>query len=245
MKYLIDLDGTLMDGKVAYAGAVDFIGALREAAIEFFIMTNSIKSPGAVKDRLAAVGMAVSEDQVLNPIRAVNMHMRKNGVTRVYVAGGAPEIAQVQARHDEADPELIALLDFEKNDARYGDLQRIFTLLQRGVPVVAASGSIFYNKEGIRFLDTGAFVKLLEAATGKAIPILGKPSAEYFSLAIDALGVKPSEVTVIGDDWSTDIAGAASAGCKSLLVTTGKYQAGDETKCKPAHVITNLMQALP
>jgi ribonucleotide monophosphatase NagD (HAD superfamily) len=73
------------------------------------------------------------------------------------------------------------------------------------------------------------------------IKILGKPSLEYFSAGITLLDSEPSDITVVGDDWSTDICGATNAGCKSVLLKTGKYKPGDEYNCEPEKAVSNLM----
>lgn len=49
-----------------------------------------------------------------------------------------------------------------------------------------------------------------------------------FQLAAKALGLEPQQVVMVGDDVIGDVCGAKSAGCRGLLVRTGKYRAGDE-----------------
>jgi ribonucleotide monophosphatase NagD (HAD superfamily) len=51
-------------------------------------------------------------------------------------------------------------------------------------------------------------------------------------------------VFVIGDDWSTDMLGSEKSGCKGILVKTGKYQVGDETKCNPCMVVNTLEELI-
>ncbi len=154
------------------------------------------------------------------------------------------EIEQVNVRHSDHDPEYVALLDFEKNNTTYDELQWIFVLIQKGVPVISASGSLFYFKDSGKYLDTGSFVNLLERAAGIEIRILGKPSREYFQAGLHSLKANCQEVTVIGDDWNTDIQGATNASCFAILVRSGKYQPGDELKCKPTRVVNTLMEII-
>ncbi len=245
MKYLIDLDGTLMNGKVAYKDAVLFIQELQRENTDFLIMTNSIKSPKVISERLEGVGIIIAPNQILNPINAINLYILKNIYSRALIIGSSTEIEQVNAKMDKYNPDIIVLLDFEKENITYNDLQYIFSFLQKDVDIIAASGSSYYLKDGIRYLDTGAFVKLLESAANTRIKILGKPSIEYFNAGISALKTNAYDVTVIGDDWNTDIVGATNAGCNSVLIKTGKYQAGDESKCKVQKVVNNLMELFP
>ncbi|NLF49654.1 MAG: HAD hydrolase-like protein [Leptolinea sp.] len=244
MKYLIDLDGTLMDQTKPNLDAVEFISELRLRKTDFRIMTNSIKSPGVIAERLNNAGMAVAADHILNPITAINSFLDNNGVKSAYIVGSVSEIEQVNVRHSDHDPEYVALLDFEKNNTTYDELQRIFVLIQKGVPVISASGSLFYFKDSGKYLDTGSFVNLLERAAGIEIRILGKPSREYFQAGLHSLKANCQEVTVIGDDWNTDIQGATNASCFAILVRSGKYQPGDELKCKPTRVVNTLMEII-
>ena len=56
---------------------------------------------------------------------------------------------------------------------------------------------------------------------------MGKPSKDFFSLALDDLGATPKDAAMIGDDILTDVLGAQSMGMKGILVKTGKYRADE------------------
>lgn len=242
MKYLIDLDGTILDGKNANKDSVQFINELEKQKAQFVIMTNSIKSPQAILDQLNTVGISIPITCILNPIIAINTFLKSQKIQKSYIVGSKSEVEQVISKHIVADPEVIILLDFEKENISYADFQVIFSFIQKGIPVVAASGSTFYIKNGINFLDTGAFVKLFETTGNIQIRIFGKPSLDYFSAGITLLDSKPTEITVIGDDWSTDINGATNCGCNSILLKAGKYRPGDENKCEPQKTVKYLME---
>ncbi len=53
---------------------------------------------------------------------------------------------------------------------------------------------------------------------------MGKPSRNFFSLALADLGIKPKEAAMIGDDIQTDVHGAQEMGMYGILVKTGKYR---------------------
>ena len=62
--------------------------------------------------------------------------------------------------------------------------------------------------------------------------------------AIRTLGnVAPEDVVVVGDDATTDVAGAKACGCTGVLVRTGKYRPEDE-RSNPDAVIDSL-EGLP
>jgi HAD superfamily hydrolase (TIGR01450 family) len=241
-KLLLDLDGTLLDGKKPNLDATPFMEEIIHRNIPYKIMTNSIRSPEGIRERLESAGVHSSVDNILNPITAINQYLEARQIKEVFFVGSSAEVEQAAAHQNTTDPEAIVFLDFEKNNLAYEDLQQIFLIAQRGVPMLAASNSPWYSKDGRKQLDTGSFVRLFEAAAGNEIVILGKPSKEYFAVGISSLNANPDEVLVVGDDWRTDINGATEAGCKSILIKSGKYQPGDELKCKPARVISHLME---
>lgn len=244
MKYIIDLDGTILDGKKANRDSVQFINELQRKYAQIVIMTNSIKSPQIILEQLKTIGISLPITSILNPIRAINTFLKSKHIKKSYIVGSKPEAEQIASKHVTIDPEIIILLDFEKNNIAYADLQEIFSFIQKGVPVVAASGSSFYIKNGISFLDIGAFVKLFETTGNIQIRIFGKPSLDYFNAGISLLDSEPNEITVIGDDWSTDINGATKCGCNSILIKSGKYCSGDEDKCNPTKTVRNLMEII-
>jgi ribonucleotide monophosphatase NagD (HAD superfamily) len=73
-------------------------------------------------------------------------------------------------------------------------------------------------------LDTGAYVRALEEATGVAPVVLGKPSPDFFASAVAELDLAPERVAMIGDDLHNDVLGAQHAGLRGVLVRTGKFR---------------------
>jgi ribonucleotide monophosphatase NagD (HAD superfamily) len=75
-----------------------------------------------------------------------------------------------------------------------------------------------------KLLDAGAFVAGLEYAAGVDAEVVGKPSASFFTAALDALGARPDEAVMVGDDAESDIGGAKALGMRGVLVRTGKFE---------------------
>ncbi len=244
MNYLIDIDGTLLNGPEAIPGAVDFINGLTKNDDKFLLMTNSIKSSEAQKNRLADAGIIVNSERILNPISAINRYLLEMHVEKVKIIGSRLEIEQIKAKNSDRDYELVILLDFEKEDFGYKVIQGIIDDIEGGKEVITASRSTYYLKNGRKAVDTGAFVKIIEEITDKKIRNFGKPSREYFDIAGKILDEKADKIFVVGDDWKTDILGANAYGAKSVLIKTGKYQSNDEKKCIPFKIAKNLTDLL-
>lgn len=243
-KLLIDLDGTLVNGLIPINQSSEFLQILEKNNIEFLVMTNSIKSPMAIKSRLSGTGIEIPLFSIINPIVAINSYLARNNFNRALIVGSEQEKLQVRAAHDLANPEIILLLDFEKRNYSFSDLQDIYELIQRGIPIIAASGSPFYKSGDVNKLDTGAFVSLFEHAGNIKIEIFGKPSEYYYKEALEILDCRPDEVLAIGDDWKTDAQGAISSGFNAILVRSGKYQDRDEDKLPGVRSINSLLEVL-
>ena len=91
----------------------------------------------------------------------------------------------------------------------------------------------YWLTRGKLTLDMGPFVTALEFATGRSARVIGKPSREFFRLALSHLGLPPHQAAMVGDDWESDIGGAQGVGLRTILVRTGKYQPQDENNLDP------------
>ncbi|HNR59247.1 MAG TPA: HAD hydrolase-like protein, partial [Methanothrix sp.] len=78
--------------------------------------------------------------------------------------------------------------------------------------------------EGLN-LVAGPFVSALEYASGVEAEVVGKPSPQFFEVALRDLGASAEEAAMIGDDITSDVGGAKAAGMMGILVRTGKYRA--------------------
>ena len=73
-------------------------------------------------------------------------------------------------------------------------------------------------------LSTGPFVAALEYASGRKAELMGKPSPEFFQMALNDLEVGTKDAAMVGDDILTDVLGAQKMGMQGILVKTGKYR---------------------
>jgi len=112
-------------------------------------------------------------------------------------------------------------------------------------------------------LGPGPFISLLETAAAKEAIVVGKPSSSFFKEAIThtfgglslsggasgAMKKNVGQVWMIGDDIVADVSGMKSVGGHAILVKSGKYKQGDETKLKdkslrPDAVLNSFVEAV-
>ena len=123
-------------------------------------------------------------------------------------------------------PDFVVVGDMGE-EYNFAILNRAFRLIMDGAEIVALQKNRYWRTAGGLSLDAGPFVVALEYATGKQATVVGKPTAAYFHLAVDDIGLPVDRTAMIGDDVEVDVAGAQRAGLKGVLVKTGKFREND------------------
>lgn len=85
----------------------------------------------------------------------------------------------------------------------------------------------------------GFFKKVIESA----VVGVRKPNPKIFTLGVEALGLKPEEVLVVGDSYSKDIIPAEKAGCQAIWLK-GKGWTQEEDDTLHPNIVSNLDEAL-
>jgi HAD superfamily hydrolase (TIGR01458 family) len=223
---LLDIDGVLHVGDQALPGAAETLEALGEAEIPLRFITNtSTRTPEALGGKLRDMGLPVADAAIFSAVSAARRHLERSGARRIWpVVGDGIRPVFADWAIDTATPDCVLIGDIGPSwDHKL--LERIFAALMQGAELVALHRNRFWQTgNGLR-LDIGAYVAALEATTGRAATVVGKPDAAFFNLAAGDFDCPPSEVVVVGDDVDSDIGGAQAAGMRGLLVQTGKYRA--------------------
>jgi HAD superfamily hydrolase (TIGR01458 family) len=243
----LDLDGTLYQDDRPVPGAPEAVGRLRAAGVPLRFVTNTTRLPRrALHERLVAMGFAAALDEVFTAPLAAAAWLRGRRLDRV-------ALCLPPATHEdfagftltETRPQAVVVGDlgaawtFER-------LNRAFRWLLDGAALVAIQKGRYWKSGGELVLDAGPFVAALEYASGTDAVLAGKPAAEFYAAAVEALGLVPGSVAMVGDDAAGDASGARRAGCIGVLVRTGKYRPGDESRPDPApHAVLDSVARLP
>jgi HAD superfamily hydrolase (TIGR01458 family) len=229
---LLDLAGVVYDGDKAIAGAVEAVARLRAAGLPIRFVSNTTRSPRhAVLKRLAGFGLPVEEEELFTPAQAARQWLRQHGRSPHLLVH--PDFEAEFDGLPEGDRRAVIVGDVGET-LDYAKLNRAFRELTQGAELLAlANNRSFKDADGLLSLDAGAVVAALEFASRAQAIVLGKPSPEFFLSALEHMGCRPNEAVMVGDDAESDVAGARSCGLVALLVRTGKYRAGDETRFDP------------
>ena len=115
-------------------------------------------------------------------------------------------------------------------------------LKDRGLPMVLVRN--FYGNMPVvlrEFGFGGLFLKVVESA----VVGIRKPDPRIFLLGVEALGLKPEEVTVVGDSLDKDIIPAQEAGCQTVWLRGEGWNPGPHKRdCPHCETIDSLDELL-
>ena len=219
---LLDLDGTLYVGSRVVDGAPAAAARLRERglAVRFCTNTDSV-TPAALAGRLGGRGFQVAEDELVTPIQVAVQVLGPEARVLAVAAEGVRELLadRLAGAGERVTHVLVADPSY---GAAYADLDAAFRAVRDGAELWATQVNRVAVRDDGEHLDTGGWVRLLEYATGQTARVLGKPSPEFFTAPLDALGRGAQSALVVGDDLAADIGGGHAVGAATVLVRSGK-----------------------
>ena len=119
--------------------------------------------------------------------------------------------------------------------------REILMQLHERFPMVLVS-NFYGNIEVVlqEFHLEGLFLKIIESA----VVGIRKPDPQIFQLGVEALGLAPEEVMVVGDSMSKDILPAKTIGCKTAWYKGEGWTDKQEDESVPDLIITDLQELL-
>lgn len=232
--YLIDMDGVLYRGAEMIRGADVFVRNLREREIPFcFLTNNSQRTRRDIVAKLAPMGIYVEEDHVHTCAMATASYLERqkpHGTAFVIGEGGL-----LTALHEHG----YAVVDHNPDFVVVGEgrtfnlelVESAVRMIHRGAKLVATNLDPSCPTQTGPRPGCGAFVALLEAATGVKAFSVGKPSPFMMRAARKQLGLRTDEITMIGDTMETDIRGGVEMGYHTVLVLSGGTQRPEAEHC--------------
>ncbi len=224
---IVDIDGTLLVHDRAVPGAAELLARCARRGVPCRLVTNTTRrSRASTAAVLRRAGLDVPDEIVLQPAVLARRMILDSGRPRTGLL--VPEDLRVDLAGIEEDlraPDWVLVGDIGRR-FDFDTLNGAFRWLRAGARLLALHKNPWWTpsaEEGW-VLDAGAFVAALEYGAGVSAEVVGKPSPAFFQLAVRDMGLDASRVLVVGDDVASDGRGGASAGCRTALVRTGKFQ---------------------
>jgi 4-nitrophenyl phosphatase len=222
---VIDMDGVLWQGNTPMPGLLEFFTLLRSRPIHFRLATNNpSRTPEQYVAKLAGMGVAVLPEEILTSAIVTAQYLAT-------VAPGAPVyvIGQDGLRQALADHGLH-LCDGDKAEfvvvgldqqLTYAKLAEATLLIRAGARFIGCNPDATLPSERGQLPGNGATLAYLQASTGVAPLIIGKPQRAIFDVALAAMNADAPHTATLGDRIETDILGGKNAGLHSILVLSG------------------------
>jgi HAD superfamily hydrolase (TIGR01458 family) len=170
--------------------------------------------------------MPTSAEEILTAPTATAAHLRRHHPdARVFLLNTGDltdDLGGIELV--EEGPADVVVIGGAGVEFTHEQLNEAFRLILDGAAFVAMHRNTYWRTAAGLELDTGAYVRALEEATGAEPVVLGKPSADFFAAGVAELGAEAERVAMVGDDLHNDVLGAQHAGLHGVLVRTGKFR---------------------
>jgi HAD superfamily hydrolase (TIGR01458 family) len=241
---LFDIDGTLFTGLHPIPGAAETVGYLLSREIPCcFISNGTRRARAGVLDKLSLLGLPIHKEQIITPAIAAIEYLKIQGISECCLISGG-DVAEdfLQAGICLSDNAHTVIIGDAGDNFTYASMNRVFRLVIGGADLIALEKDRYWMDSDGLSLGAGAFVTALEYASGRSSLLIGKPSDEFFTMALTTMGADPSSTMMVGDDVVSDIGGAQRQGMAGVLVMTGKYkkEVCDHSLIKPDYVIPSV-----
>jgi HAD superfamily hydrolase (TIGR01458 family) len=241
--FLIDLDGTVIEGGKLIPGAAEALMTLVRKEIPYRIVTNTTSKPrSAILTKMNALGLELQPEQVITAPIIARDYLRRHGITRCFPLLKPSLLEDLTAiEFVESSPQAVLVGDIG-DDLSYHALNRAFRFLLEGAAFITLARNRYFRGTDGLCLDVGSIVAALEYATQREAVLIGKPARDFFLLACESMSVRSEATVVIGDDLEADVGGAKAAGCTGVLVQTGKFRPDqiEKSKISPDAILGSL-----
>ncbi|HGI0597859.1 TPA: TIGR01457 family HAD-type hydrolase [Streptococcus pyogenes] len=244
--YLIDLDGTIYQGKNCIPAGERFIKRLQEKGIPYLLVTNNTtRTPEMVQSMLAnqfhvETGIETIYTATMATVDYMNDMNRGKTAYVIGETGLKSAIAAAGYVEELENPAYVVVgLD---SQVTYEMLAIATLAIQKGALFIGTNPDLNIPTERGLMPGAGALNALLEAATRVKPVFIGKPNAIIMNKSLEVLGIQRSEAVMVGDNYLTDIMAGIQNDIATILVTTGftRPEEVPTLPIQPDHVLSSL-----
>lgn len=244
--YLIDLDGTIYQGKNRIPAGERFIKRLQEKGLPYLLVTNNTtRTPEMVQDMLSKqFNVETGIETIYTATMATVDYMNDmNRGKTAYVIGetGLKSAIAAAGYVEELENPAYVVVGLD-SQVTYDMLATATLAIQKGALFIGTNPDLNIPTERGLMPGAGALNALLEAATRVKPVFIGKPNAIIMNKSLEVLGIQRSESVMVGDNYLTDIMAGIQNDIATILVTTGftRPEEVPTLPIQPDHVLSSL-----
>jgi len=243
----LDMDGTIYKGTTLFPYTVPFLARLKELGIGYSFLTNNpSKSTTDYLKHLENMGLSATADELYTSAQATISYLKTHlpTVKRLFILGTPSMIEEFEEAGfisaTVAEESIDAVVVGFDMTLVYTRLCRAAWWIKSGKPYIATNPDwVCPTDQPTVLVDCGSICAALEKAAGRKPDVtLGKPQPEMLEGILQAHGLLPHEVAMVGDRLYTDMKMAHQAGVFSVLVLSGEATLADAKQANPQPDIT-------
>jgi 4-nitrophenyl phosphatase len=252
---IMDMDGVVYRGDVPVPGAIETMNALHQQGVKVaFLTNNASRHRVELAATLQRMGLPCTVEQMWGSAYTTARYLVAQAPDAKIFAVGMPGMIRefeeagltVSHNYEEATHVVVGL----DRDFTYEKLTCAHRAICNGAAFIATNLDVtFPDSPSTTVPGAGALVAALQASTGVAPKVMGKPEPTGMALIAEAWGVGPESIVAVGDRLDTDIAAAKAFGCVAALVLTGIATRADAAAAmglhKPDVILQDLTELAP
>ena len=222
--FICDMDGVVYHGNRILPGVAEFIEWLQRENKRFLFLTNnSCYTPKELKQKLARMGLDISEEHFYTSALATAAFLKEQSPgCSVYAIGDA---GLLNALYDagitmnDVNPDYVVV--GEGKTYSFDTLTKAINLVRGGAKLVGTNSDVSGPIEDGIAPACGALVAPIEMATGKRAYFCGKPNPLMMRTGLRLLHCHSDEAVMVGDRMDTDVISGLKSGMSTVLVLSG------------------------
>jgi HAD superfamily hydrolase (TIGR01459 family) len=232
--FILDLWGTIYDGRALFPGIKALLEQLRKRDKKVIFLSNSPQLPEVVHQRLGRLGLSTSHYNHLVTSggeansQLISMEPKEFSVFKGTVFEIGPNrFPDTLPKGEFINAENLSQAEWilnagpDSEDNQLSDYNELLTMAQkRNLPMLCANPDkiVFHGKE--KHLCAGGIAEYYQSIGGHVI-FVGKPYPKVFERCMDFATPETKNKTImIGDNLETDILGANNFGIHSMLIAS-------------------------
>ncbi len=253
--FCLDMDGTIYLDNHLFEGTLDFLSYVKKiGGRALFLTNNSSKGIDKYVEKMARIGISVSEEDFITSTDATVLYIKENYPQILfYVMGTESFVRQLREANLRITTEIKdnydaigGVLISNDTELTFQKLDDVSRLLMRDVIYLATNPDPVCPTSYGYVPDCGSFAQCFYNATAKAPHYIGKPQPTMIEMAMKKYGYRKEETAMVGDMLKTDILAGNNAGVSSILLLSGGT---DEKKLAasaiaPTYVFKNIRSLL-
>jgi len=243
------MDGTIYLGQQLIEGTPVFLELLdKQGRKAIFVTNNSSKNRFDYQRKLCKMGIDIESTAIYTSGEATIRYLLNRSPGANIFLLGTPTLAKdfTDAGFTlvtDSKPDLV-VVGFDTT-LTYKKLWQACDYLQDGAAYLATHADLNCPLENGRYMpDAGAIIKFIEASTGKAPLVIGKPSLHMLEGILTKYSLKKEEIAIVGDRLYTDMKLGLDAGVTTILVLSGETnrQMYEQSGLEVSHVFSSIKE---